>query len=360
MKLDTSIYDDDHAKNVEDITKKLRNIYNSIIRQAAKLGLTVDFDSEGEDVFSFDNFPRIKERIDKLFDEMRESIYTYVLSGIDVEWALSEEKNDYILAEIFAKSKISEDDLSVFKARNEEAKEAFKKRSISGMSLSNRVWNLTKQFKREIELSLSVGIEEGKSADSISRDIRSYLNNPNKLFRRVRDKYGNLKLSKAAAAYHPGQGVYRSSYKNALRLARTEINIAYRSADHEAWKGKPYVLGIEIRLSNNHTLNGEPFVDICDYLAGKYPREFKFTGWHPQCRCNAVPITPTEDEMIDFAKKIANGEDVSKYKFKGQIKEMPDVFKIWYDENYERVQDMKTKPYFITDNADLIESVKKS
>ena len=59
----------------------------------------------------------------------------------------------------------------------------------------------------------------------LSRDVRRYLRNPDKLFRRVRDKHGNLRLSKAAKAYHPGRGVYRSSYRNALRLTATENNM---------------------------------------------------------------------------------------------------------------------------------------
>ena len=66
----------------------------------------------------------------------------------------------------------------------------------------------------------------------MSRDVCGYLRNPDKLFRRVRDKHGNLRLSKAAKAYHPGRGVYRSSYRNALRLTATENNMAYRTADH--------------------------------------------------------------------------------------------------------------------------------
>lgn len=45
-----------------------------------------------------------------------------------------------------------------------------------------------------------------------------------RLYRRVRGADGKLHLSKAAKAYHPSQGVYRSSYKNAMRLTRTECN----------------------------------------------------------------------------------------------------------------------------------------
>ena len=108
---------------------------------------------------------------------------------------------------------------------------------------------------------------------------------------RVRDKHGNLRLSKAAKAYHPGRGVYRSSYRNALRLTATENNMAYRTADHLRWQQQPFVVGIEIKLSNNHTCKGVigRFVDICDDRAGVYPKDFKFVGWHPHCRCYCVP-----------------------------------------------------------------------
>ena len=235
-----------------------------------------------------------------------------------------------------------------------EALAAFQQRKVNGLGLSDRVWNLTDRFKTELELALDVGIGEGRSAQQISRDVRGYLNQPDKLFRRVRDKHGNLKLSKAAAAYHPGQGVYRSSYKNALRMARTEVNMAYHAADYESWIDNPLVIGIEVILSNNHTCNGKPFVDICDYLKGKYPKAFKFTGWHPQCRCIAIPVTPSKDEVIEYVKAQIAGKDVSNWKFKGEVKDMPKTFTGWMKENAERVERMKSKPYFITDNEEWV------
>ena len=101
--------------------------------------------------------------------------------------------------------------------------------------------------------------------------------------------------------YHSGQGVYRSSYKNAMRLARTEINMAYREAEYQRWQQLDFVVGFRIHLSNNHTIlnsKGEPvpFHDICDELAGDYPKTFKFVGWHPQCRCFVTPILSDYDE----------------------------------------------------------------
>ncbi|EJW89679.1 hypothetical protein EVA_22214, partial [gut metagenome] len=75
-----------------------------------------------------------------------------------------------------------------------------------------------------------------------------------------------------AAQFHPGRGVYRSSYMNARRLAATETNIAYRTADHLRWQDFDFVVGIRIVLSNNHTClgsDGKPhkFTDICDELS---------------------------------------------------------------------------------------------
>ena len=135
-------------------------------------------------------------------------------------------------------------------------------------------------------------------------------------------------------------------------MTRTEINTAYHEADFENWSKNDIVLGFEIVLSNNH-----PVTDICDLLAGKYPKTFKFVGWHPQCRCVAVPIIPTVDEIIEYTNMIANGEDVSGYRFKGEIKEPPRNFKGWVKDNRERIGKMEargTLPYFLKDNKTLL------
>lgn len=362
MKIDLIKYDEQHAAYIESLTGKLTSIYRSIIRLAVKYGLSVNFDAEDGEIFDFDKFPRLKKKIDELLNDMHEQISTLVQNAISTEWQFSADKYDFWLSEMLSKGDMTKEEIEAYikrnneaiKSRRDEALQAFRNRVENGMNLSDRVWKLTNQFKQEIELALDVAISQGKSADAISRDIRSYLNEPNKLFRRVRDKHGNLKLSKAAAAYHPGMGVYRSSYKNALRVARTEVNMAYRTADFENWKQEQLVIGIQVKLSNNHTLNGKPFVDICDYLKGTYPKEFKFTGWHPMCRCWAVPVTPTQEEVIAYTKKIMAGEDVSNYKFKGQVTEMPQAFKVWLAKNASKIAKMRIKPYFITDNKSLI------
>lgn len=167
------------------------------------------------------------------------------------------------------------------------------------------------------------------------------------LFRRVKDEHGNLQLSKRAAAYHPGRGVYRSSYKNARRLAATETNIAYRTADHLRWQQMDFVVGIEIRTSpTNH-----PVPDICDDLKGKYPKDFKFTGWHPHCRCHAISILKTEEEVDADTRRILNGEQPSDPNSSvNAVSDVPKQFKEWLAENDERLQRTSSVPYFLADN----------
>ncbi len=205
-------------------------------------------------------------------------------------------------------------------------------------------------------MGLDLGIRNGLSAAEMTRALRDYLQHPDKLFRRVRDEHGQLQLSKAAADFHPGQGVYRSSYMNARRLAATETNIAYHTADYERWQQMDFVVGIEIVLSNNHNCKGVPlgtYNDICDELAGQYPKDFKFTGWHPHCRCHAVSIFKTWEEQMADSRRLMNGEEIDGQSV-NRVEDVLDKFKEWVIENMERSQRSYSVPYFLKDNPKYV------
>ena len=145
------------------------------------------------------------------------------------------------------------------------------------------------------------------------------------------------------------QGVYRSSYKNALRMTVTENNIAYRTADFVQQQEMDFVIGIEIRLSDNH-----PCDDICDDLAGVYPKKFKFTGWHPFCRCYTIPKLAEREELNKWARM--SKEERAGYHFKGEVRSMPKKFTDWVERNTERIKSAKSLPYFIKDNSSLVKT----
>jgi hypothetical protein len=283
-----------------------------------------------------------------VYRELYSGLCDLITTGEEEAWSLSYDKNSSWVDKLTRNSGLTSEQIDSFKPRNMEALVAFQERKVNGMKLSEYVWNIVDNGKPEFELALDVALGDGRSAAQLSRDIRKFLKEPDKLFRRVKDKEGNLRLSERAKNYHPGQGVYRSSYKNAMRLSRTEINMAYHTADYEAWKDNKLVLGYEIILSNNH------LSDVCDMLAGKYPSDFKFVGWHPQCRCVAVPITPSQEEFLDYAQKMIDGEDVSDYEFEKVDFDGPDKLADWAEENRERAKNWANMPYFVTDNPKYV------
>lgn len=219
------------------------------------------------------------------------------LSSFQMEaWKRSELKNDQMIREYLEGMSIRSQVKEGLFARNTEGMQALQGRIDKDMNLSTRVWNLADQTKTQLEFYLGSGISTGQSAANISQDIRQILNNPDARFHRIRNAEGKLVESKPMMNYNPGPGVYKSASKNALRVAVTETNMAYRKADHERWKKLDFVLGFEVKRSGNN----KGGCAICDAMCGTYPKEFSFTGWHPFCICMATPILMDHDEFAEF------------------------------------------------------------
>ena len=189
---------------------------------------------------------------------------------------------------------------------------------------------------------MDIALRDGTPANRLATDLKQYLKYPDKLFRRVWDEHGQLQLSKRAKEFHPGAGVYRSSYKNAHRLAVTETNMA----DNERWRQLDFVLGYEVQVSGTNP-NVCP---LCVELAGKYPKEFEFVGWHPHCRCHAVPIMEDIDSFQARQEALLRGERIPAT---GQVTEPPKNFTDHLKDNRDRIQRASkagTLPYFVRDN----------
>lgn len=347
-----------HIANLSKYAKIIDEIFKTAAKEAASIGVIVgngNFDASR--VFSFADYPITHKMIQSLLSRLANSVETAIVNGVEAEWTLANNKNNELSRRVFGDNvgKLTQEQYRKYFSSNDEAREAFLARKEQGLNLSERVWRYTECFKSDIELGLDIGIRNGLDAAQMSRQLRQFLQHPDMLFRRVRDEHGNLVLSKRASDFHPGRGVYRSSYKNARRLAVTETNMAYRSADYERMQQLDFVVGIEIRLSNNHTTPGKnglpiPLVDICDELKGKYPKDFKFTSWHPHCRCYVVSILKTESELMQENAAILRGEEPNKGSA-NKVEDVPKNFKDWLEQNSDRINKAKGVPYFLRDNA---------
>lgn len=350
-------YDRRHIRDISRYEQQITALFSAAATDAANIAPWIG--TLGDVAFSWSDYPLALAQIRKIIKQLNDDITAAIVNGIRSQWTLSNNKNDELCQQVFGSLAYSLPEATArrYYSTNESARDAFIVRKVEGLNLSDRVWNYTNQFKEEIEMALDLGVRSGLSADEISRDVRGYLNYPDKLFRRVRDEHGQLQLSKHAAAFHPGRGVYRSSYMNARRLAATETNIAYRTADHLRWQQLDFVVGIEIHLSNNHNCKGVPagmFFDICDELQGKYPKDFQFTGWHPHCRCYATTILKTEQEMAADNARIMAGEDIEEGS-ENEVTALPSNFTGWLENNGERIARAKSTPYFLRDNQKVID-----
>lgn len=338
-----------HYRETEAYAQAVQSLYDKAtlaITRAAARG-KIDPDTP----FSFDMYPSVQKEMQRITEQLAERVTVVIETGSKKQWLFACDKNDAFISSIMDTSKVSKARLKKMQDRNLDALAAFQGRKVDGMNLSQRVWKYVGQFKDQLENALDVGLGDGRSADELSRDVRQNLNDPNRLFRRVRDKRGNLVLSKRAAAFHPGRGVYRSSYKNAMRLTRSEINMAYRESDWQRWQSLDFVVGFEIHRSNHEPLCK---CDTCAKLVGRYPKTFKFKGWHPQCMCYATPIlmdeeTFDENELGDL-KAALRGTTYKHQQAKNAVSDVPDGFKAWVKDHVEAQKGWASTPYFIKDN----------
>lgn len=148
------------------------------------------------------------------------------------------------------------------------------KKNLQGLTVSERVWDLTARTEQDLKRIIANGIAQGNSPYEISKRIEQY-------------------VSPAVGASNElgiqaGPGVYRSPYKNAMRLARTETNRAYTQASANFYQNKPWVSEVDVTLSPEHDVE-----DDCDDVAdaGPYSPEdaADLVPVHPHCMCSLTP-----------------------------------------------------------------------
>lgn len=347
-----------HLASIRTLDKRIEKLIDEAVKQALAQGRKLTSADIGR---VFQRHPELRAALDKTMQQLNDDLTATIEQGSKDAWLRANAAADAVVAAMANNNAQLAALLNAGtnKPQNDRALRAFQQREMQGLKLSDRVWRATEGMKLDMERAIEVALAEGVPAQKLSERVRELLKEPHRLYRRVRDKDGNLRLSQAAQKYHPGTGVYRSSYKNAMRVARTEVNMAYQASDSERWTRSWWVKGIRVSLSNNHTSPDSkgrpaPLVDICDELAGDYPADFKFTGWHPQCRCFATAITCEYTDIRDYYRRKRAGEDMTGYTPPGTITEPPEQFKRWMADNSDRLAGAAqrgTTPYFIANNA---------
>lgn len=302
----------------------VQNIYDSLAKESANIVVSgTDYKAQQEKPFSFKDYPQTRNKVNDLIRRFSEEMQTVIYMGASEEWKQSNLAQDLLTDDVLSAYGVKHGDkkYDIYYEQNNDALKAFLKRKDNGLTLSQKIWKQSDNFKQELEYAISSGIEKGQSAITLSKKISKYLHDFPSLQADYKKKYGT------ATECHDCE--YRS-----IRLARSEINMAYREAEQTRWQQMDFIKGYEIKLSHSH-----PKKDICDELAGIYPKWFKWTGWHPNDLCYVIPIVMTDDEWYSGKGK--------------EITELPQNYKDWCVANSNRILEASergTLPYFIKNN----------
>lgn len=331
--------------------KRLGRLYSDYVKKLTSLGYGEDV-LEDDALFNFDNFPQLKARLNDIFNDYYQNSLLCYKSGITDGVALAYNHDEMVIGGYSVLT-----DKAIRVARDTAAATfiANRLKTKNGLNLAQIVWNYCQQTKSEFEMAMSNtiadGIKQGSSAEEIGKSIRRYLNDPDMMYRR----YHTIKVQKNGKKKDVvtwrrrriidgnvrfieeplekvGMGVYRSARKNALRVARTEINAAYHKARNERWQNEPFVIGQYIHVSPQHNID-----DICNDLEGRYPKDYVWISWHPQCICTSDPITIQGDEKKEFYKRLMAGEDMSNYVSPFAVLTMPEKYNQYIKDNSEAI-----------------------
>lgn len=371
--------DNDTSKQRIDRTEayaaKIQRQFSATVNAILKLHKSLPKLEEGQ-MYSFDaQSPKIRREVERLLRELSSVVQLAIEKGVEVEWKEAEKASKQLLQHELGKDAAADAlKITADAQRNAQAMQQFITRSDNGLKLSDRVWRFCRQLRDEMEVAMTVAIGEGESAASMSRKVRKYLNDPDLCFRRFRYKDENgewqRKWKKKVIgkngkvswidydrdSYKTGSGVYKSAARNAMRVARTETNMAYRNSDQQRWSTQDFVIGQRISLSKSHP--PKPEHELCEKLAGDYPKGFVWEGWHPQCFCVLTPIFAPENEIKAWRKAMLRGETYE-FKTKG-ISDYPSNFKEWITKNKDNINAATERgkaPYFIAHNKTAVKSM---
>lgn len=322
----------------------VESIYEDLNLEAAKIVGITDFTIDSDRPFMWSDYPQTRKRIRDLQERFVEDIGAVIYSGTSEEWKNSNEVQDLLANKVLQTygATIGKKNYEILYQPNNDALKAFQQRKDKGFTISDKLWNQSTLYEQELEEAISCAIQKGTSAIILSKQISKYLLDFPQLQKDYKERFGKASRSMDCE--------YRS-----IRLAASEINMAYRQSENLRWQQMDFVVGYEIKLSNNHTCNGKPFQDICDILAGKYPKDFQWTGWHPLCRCYKIPILKTEEEFWEW-----DGRSEATTASVNEVKDVPDAFKKWVLDNQERISTAKkrnTLPYFLRDNKSVYQKI---
>ena len=226
----------------EKNAREVGQLYDDAIMEVAQLmkGLEIDENQP----FNFEDYG-LQDKVDEIMDRLEASITNKVRDGVIAAYGMSYANCEALIKQAVGEQMAAKVKRAFYpKMRSRDAAEAFLK---NVPTVSGRLWN--GETLALMTSAVEDSIRQGMSASKMATQIKKYLIDPDDWHRRFRYKVGEddegnpvygrkwkkREWDEATQKYHwvdhqPGEphpghvggpGAYRSSYKNALRYART-------------------------------------------------------------------------------------------------------------------------------------------
>ena len=159
---------------------------------------------------------------------------------------------------------------------------AFSSKLPSGMTLSERIWDL--RYEQDIVTMLRGGMNAGLSAEQLSHQLDEFILPERNVV--TMTPYG------------------RSLNFDSMRLARTEVMDAARKADFQMMRETPWVTGLTWE-----TFGANPCDECIGYDGNVYQDETEAPDSHPQCECGLIPQVISMEDWTTGLDNFKEGND---------------------------------------------------
>ena len=327
--------DHQHIRRISRYLSNVNGLYSDLIKEVANATIGV---RKSNKLFRFKDYKRVTESVDQSLKNYHNRLVHVIHGYSKKEWDFANAKVDQLVNEQLTKfkSKITT------QSDNYEALEKFKTRKINEISLIDRVATITKRMRTNFEVAIDVSLEDGLNSTQLACRMKSELMDINQLLRKVKTKHGSVVFSDVQNSFIVGRGNYKSANKAALRLVANELTDAYRECENFRIKDNNDIVGTRISVSKYHTVR-----DICDDLAGAYPKDYNWKKWHLGCQCVRTYIFKTPKELEN---EIRNNDNLSPETSKNYVADVPAHYNKWINNNQSKLDRLKTPPSFISEN----------
>ncbi len=239
-------------------------IYDKVLRDASiEIGKLLEGMAGANDTIKIARLTALKRELDAIIDNTIDNLRDFIVKDIgqsaqiatngriNAGMALIYDMNPELAQAIpKAFAKVPIDAVRAVLARMED----------DGKTFSDRIWDLRGRSKTVISETVARGVVRGESARNLAKQIEPYLRG----FQEMKGKLSPEELDNWADIWKQQRRKRGDLRYNAMRLARTENNNAYREASVMSAERAPWVDGIKWNLSASH-----PKPDICDVYASR-------------------------------------------------------------------------------------------